>query len=197
MIDLTRYCADENEIRAYLQHPWREKGTIVASNGHIAIEIPDDGREVPTVVGKPPDIAKLLSRPSKGDFSPMPELAPFKSTVLACARCKGDGFHFAVACDECEDGRFDHGSHWYDCAECNATGSVGDEDKSTRCLLCSGFGEPARNGHETDIGAATFATRYLRAFASLPNVQIAVGGKDDMASIRFDGGRGAVMPIRK
>jgi hypothetical protein len=46
MIDIQKFCADEDEPRYYLQAPFKINDRIIATNGHIIISIPDDGRDV-------------------------------------------------------------------------------------------------------------------------------------------------------
>lgn len=198
-IDLQRFCGTEDEIRYYMRRPWCNGDFICATNGHIAIAIPDDGREL-NVEGNPremPNVLKLLSGPILGEFAPMPAL-PSIEECGACERCKGKGRHRVVPCDECRGaGEVNYGRHAYRCAECRGEGLIGDEDVDAICLACNGFGEAGNpRAHRTVIGKAQFQTRYLRALAALPGCEIAVGGPKDMAHIRFEGGRGAVMPMK-
>jgi hypothetical protein len=35
---LKRFCADADDVRYFLQEPWKDaNGTVMASNGHVAI----------------------------------------------------------------------------------------------------------------------------------------------------------------
>lgn len=199
-IDLQRFCATETEGRYYMRRPFRNGDFICATNGHVAIAIPDDGREMNTRGNPPkmPDVLKLLDRPILGEFAAMPALASVKECG-ACERCGGQGKHRVVLCEECHgSGEIEHGKHSYTCEECSGEGSVGSEDIETVCLACEGFGERGSHpaAHRSVIGKAGFQTRYLRAFSALPGCEIAVGGPNDMAHIRFEGGRGAVMPMK-
>ncbi len=199
-IDIQRFCASPDEDRYWLRSPWRADGCIYASNGHLAISIPDDGRELPQPGGRYPNMTALFGKPVLGLFVPLPELEPV-SVCGVCDRCAGFGKHGRVDCDECFGrGEFDHKRYTYRCMGCEGEGEIGNDAEPTLCLACDGFGEPGAVplAHRTVIGDhAGFQTRYLRAFADLPNVQIAVGGPTDMAHIRFDGGRGAVMPMKE
>lgn len=199
---LQRFCASPEEIRWYLQSPWRANGFIYASNGHVCIEIPDDGRELKDSGAKYPDVRKsVFDRYTSTDFAPMPALVPIE-IAGACEQCEGAGTHGEIECVECDGvGDFEKGRRVYTCGCCDGVGSIGDNDKPTICLACDGYGEPGNcpEAHRTVLGEAEgigFQTRYLRLFAGLPGVEVALNGLAGAAVFRFDGGAGAVMPTR-
>lgn len=188
------------EVRLYMHTPWRHQGRIFATNGHVLIAIDDNGRDgvSPHEPGRHPKIELILKHEYPDSaFAPLPDIG---GITKPCVRCHGAGFHFEIDCDDCDGrGAFDHGKHTYTCVECNGGGTVGSKTERTRCETCAGFGESGwwQECDKTDIGDARFQTRYLRLFAGLPNVRIATGGPNDKAIIRFDGGMGVVMPMRK
>ena len=199
-IDLNNFTGPQvHEVRQWMLKPWRFDGRLIATNGHVLIAIPDDGREgvAEYEPGRHPNVAKMLAHgfPDSA-FVPLPELELPRSV---CPRCDGAGKHFLAKCDECESGSFSHGLHEYTCIECDGNGWFGNPDEETRCAMCEGWGESgsARECSNTVIGKARFQTRYLRPFAKLPNARIAIAGHDDRAVILFDGGIGIVMPMRQ
>lgn len=197
-IDLAGFCGhDTLEVRSWMHKPWRHAGKIIATNGHLLIALDDDGRDgvAEYESGRHPNVTNLLANTYTTAPVPLPDLGP---VLDPCDRCGGSGFHFVAKCDECEGGRFDHGSHSYKCAACDGEGSIGSETEPTRCAACEGFGETGRFplADYTSIGEAMFQTRYLRRFAGLPNVTIVTGQADQKAILKFDGGMGVVMPTR-
>jgi hypothetical protein len=110
---LKRFCADADDVRYSLQEPWKDaNGTVMASNGHVAI-ILDPGTDVPEVAFvDTPRSAKLIGwaseipsagfLPARWDFAPDPECdqCDRKSSepdedgfVDSCYWCDGTGFN--------------------------------------------------------------------------------------------------------
>ncbi|WP_291384992.1 MULTISPECIES: hypothetical protein [Achromobacter] len=202
MIDLKPFCG-RDDPREFLNHPWQEDGATYASNGHIGIQVdvvqPDAPAVSATMAGR---IQKLLAE-ARANTIPLdikfPDVAP-----KPCPRCEGRGFVIAVECDECEgDGWFEHGSHNYDCKECNASGEIvqpaGRADpKAEECWSCDGNGTVSTHVHLHANGITYgFQEKYLRRIATLPAVRLFVSS-DNSAAARFDfeGGSGVLMPVR-
>lgn len=193
---LQRFCSTTNDARYWLQKPWREGGLIYATNGHVMVEIPDDGRAgiVDRFAAHPH--AAFMFKNDPTNWAKLSKLTPQLIGGM-CWQCEGEGKHGRVKCIDCEGvGSFTHGRYNYSCIACDAAGRVGSDEASQVCLNCDGFGEPGNAGkaHATKVGDGTYQTRYLRLFAGLPGIEIAPCGMKAGAWLRFEGGRGLVMP---
>ena len=137
-------------------------------------------------VGKLVDNAKALGLP----LVAIPELAPAET----CEYCAGSGT--AYDCEECDgEGSFTHKDKEYDCKWCNGAGQhQNGEGTPGTCWHCDGFG--VKPYQAVAIGNSHFDNRYLALIAALPNAKIAPNGPKDIAYFTFDGGDGAVMPMR-
>jgi hypothetical protein len=185
---LQRFCATTNDTRVWLQKPWRDAGHIYATNGHMIVRIPDDGREVSANDKSHTKVPGWFSKHKGCEFIPIPDLLP----EPPCEVCDGKGWHDGADCGECEGGKFEHGSHTYDCMHCGATGRIAAE---SICLTCDGFGTTAHNSR-TAIGNTCYQTRYLKFLSTLPGIMISPNGPSDPCAFRFDGGSGLIMPMR-
>lgn len=81
-------------------------------------------------------------------------------------------------CGSCYRG-FEH-----DCPDCTCV-----------CDECGGSGEVEQK-FSTDIGGVIFDVKYIRMIAELPGVEICVTDGKSPTFFRFDGGVGALMPMR-
>jgi hypothetical protein len=200
-IDLQPFCGTATEPRINLRTPFRlpNGAGIAASNGHIIAIIPDDGRDgvencSPAIYE---NIAKLV--------------APFDDACIVqldtmtleppqqCIECEGKGYKRCKACPECDgDGSFWHGSHEYDCKECDGLGEVGevghcaDDAPKQHCSRCNGTGIKFATQCVND---AKFQTRYLALLQTLPGCKLSVRDKNRAARFEFDGGYGWLMPV--
>lgn len=190
---LQKFCA-KSDIRYYLLKPWINSGHAFASNGHIAVRVPSDGlfSVVAHGEGQEPNVGALVDNAKALGLPLMaiPELAPPE----VCEACAGTGT--AYECEECEgEGSFTHHGKEYDCKWCNGLGQHqnGQGDPET-CFHCDGFGEKAYR--PVAVGDSHFDRRYLALIAALPNAMIAPNGPAGVAYFTFDGGDGALMPMR-
>ena len=188
---LDRFCGIE-DLREWLNAPVLIGGTVYRSNGHILVCAPPEaGREYATNewgVKREPD--KLMAQWRDGEFAPLPKL-PHPQT---CLFCKGAGFLPMSKCTDCKgEGTFRHGWHEYDCKECDGDGRVRDDDNGTlsACHGCGGLGHERSSFKVNDV---SFDLVYLHWIAALPNPLVAVRGKADPLTFRFDGGDGLLMP---
>jgi hypothetical protein len=186
---LQRFCAIDDH-RVWLRAPWRDGGHIYATNRHIVVRINDDGRDVEPASNLHPKLPALFKKYASIDgFVPIPDLIP----EPPCEVCDGNGGHDGADCDECEGGTFEHGSHTYECKNCDD----GRLEPAKICLACDGFGSDgsmARMTSRTAIGTTEFQTRYLRFLAKLQGIMIAPNGSE-CAPFKFRGGRGLIMPM--
>lgn len=200
--DLQRFCAGKNDIRDYLQTPWRHNGFIYATNGHWCVRTSDDGRDDLGVPGKQPNAEKLFNLHSRapGTFLTLPEISSKRDLGL-CSTCEGRGVTRTSDCDDCDDcegkGHFFHGRHEYECQECEQSGRVGDSSApEAPCERCEGTGEDIHIG--IDVFTGHFAAHYVRRIAELPGVTASVDPDSSLPMVfQFDGGQGLLMPRRK
>ncbi len=104
MIDLDKYCEKEDSIRLYLTKPFRQKEGLIATNGHILVCIPDDGRELIST-GIPPVPEKTTVRIS-GWLAEQHTFVPFYKSLVPttkCPQCEGSGQRLVIEEDETEN----------------------------------------------------------------------------------------------
>lgn len=166
MIDLSIFCG-RDESRPYLLQPFSFGEFSYATNGHVMVRVP-----------RLPDVAEQTQ---KGKWD-----APFEGLEQAAFSAPKFTLPKQPAQDtECEacDGRgFEH-----DCPDCECT-----------CSACDGSGSEAAEANvSTSYEGAVFALRYVRRVLALPGIELAhVKASDAPLFFRFDGGAGALMPMR-
>lgn len=179
--------------------PFQHAGRAYATNRHICIELQDADPTLRTIARKFDAIANLLKTHEAGfeiaGFKPLegiPEKIDCRScngtgTALECRHCEGDGY-IRDKDDPCE--------------HCDGVGETQKEKDEyplglIPCWFCDGNGEEEQ---AIDIGHGRFNAHYLRLIASLPNASFApnpINPAAGAALFVFDGGRGALMPLRK
>ena len=192
---LQRFCGHPaNEIRVWITAPWREGGHIYATNGHMLVRIPDDGRDVAERGQNHPHVQRLFDGVAGVDgFAPIPSDLPQQSQ---CEACDGNGWHDGYRCGDCDGhGQFDHGNHNYDCKNCNASGQIEAENICSACGGFGSYGSVGDTGARTPVGDTGYQTRYLRFLATFPGMVLAPNGGHG-APFKFDGGEGIIMPMR-
>lgn len=172
---LQRFCAGPLYY-PFAWRPYRQGGRIFATRGDLFVAIPDDGRKLHApheYEAKPMARLVAIAQEAHGGIA-----IPVLPAPVRCIRCDGAGI-----------------DPYQPCAP-----SV--------CARCDGMGEePEGRGPEgrretwergIDIGPGRFQARLLRLLQALPGVVI-VPGRDEssMAGIRFDGGIGGIMPLRR
>lgn len=197
MINLSKFSA-RADIREYLRQPFRCSEGIVASNGHILVCVADDG-------GNHPDGPKTMDPPvSKFRMNtgePGREWFDMSAITLPdrepCTYCGGSGYEHQEDCEDCDgEGEFEHGLHSYDCKACRGTGKVDatpGQGEKVACYRCDGSGESQQT---VRVGKALLQRRYLARIAELPSARIGTAGSLETVVFTFDGGFGAVMPVR-
>lgn len=111
MIDLQPFCANEFELRAGLQHPWRDSAWVYATNGHVIVRAPAESvQDAPLrSAGQPNNPPLMFStwiNDQPGEFLLMPPLPDSE----ACRWCDGNGFH-----------THGEGGAKYECGQCFGT----------------------------------------------------------------------------
>lgn len=195
-INLKRFCASTDDDRACLREPWPHKGWMYATNGHIIVRVPAPDH-AGTVAEH--DIAEravgIFAKCEADGHAPLPRLALGQK----CNVCRGTGHVYTVKCGECDDGEFQHGSHTYECKECEGTGraestKAGGGEKTT-CIGCHGKGYCGFNRVPIGDKGAGYDAVYLSWIRALPNAVFAPGEAEKTAHFKFDGGEGCLMPM--
>jgi hypothetical protein len=167
---IAAFCGDfDIDRRAWLHKPWRLGPGVIATNGHILIDLPGDSRmlegvdiapHMPAI--HPKNIGSMLA----GAFhAPTWQALPDLPSAVPCPLCDGVG---AFADD-------------------------GPECPAETCPNCYGYGEDPL---AIRVGEAHFDARYLRILSTLPGIEFAPTGADKVAAFKFDGGRGLLMPMK-
>jgi hypothetical protein len=167
MIDLQQFCAKADDVRFYLQRPFKsEDGRIMASNGHIAVLL-DPWADLPDVALGQKRICDKILEWAAGY---LPEV----------------GF-IAARWEFAQDP---------ECIHCDGKPAEPDEDGDVmECYWCDGTGFSKKE--PIAVGDAHFAKHYLRMVASLPECEIVTRGSKSSAYFRFNGGVGFLMPTRE
>lgn len=200
MIDLQKFCATDTDPSPHMRKPSRCADGIVATNGRILICVPDDGRQAEAAKES---LAKSFANFKAGLTDPSRfwvdattiQLPP----AVKCGHCHGTGHSYQVKCEDCDgEGEFDHGLHTYECKECGGDGFIktsphSDGAKKVECYECDGTGEGFQ---AVPAGQAHFQRRYLHLIQQLPNCRLGTMGGTGTALFTFDGGWGALMPVR-
>lgn len=166
MIDLQQFCG-KDETRPYLMKPFTFGDFSYATNGHIMVRVPKRaGVEPPSKSFNP---EKPLEGLEQASFAaPKFKLPPQPSGDTECEACDGRGYE-------------------HNCPDCECM-----------CRACDGSGSAAVEGnYSTAYEGVNFALRYVRKMLALPSIEIAKPKDQDAPLLfRFEGGVGAVMPMR-
>lgn len=157
----------EDETREPLMKPWRDGDFTYASDGRVIIKVPAEPGDVVQPKTPTPEKVAIIFSWFNG-----PGLEWQKLPTLPVLETQG--------CGVC------HGDGEHEC-DCGCV---------HKCGNCDGVGKIPIDAH-LDIGPARFNCYYLRLIADLPGLEIAVRGELDPMMLRFDGGVGVLMPMRK
>lgn len=190
---LGSFCAT-GDVRDYLCYPNRIGAHVYATNGYIAIRVPDDGSLEARECDKLNSLPALFDAPVV-EFIDMPALpAP-----IMCKTCAGSGREHKEPCDDCDgEGEFEHGSHTYNCKRCDGAGKVQSifrDGVGAPCEDCGGTGYD--KSQIASVGSSTYMRNLLEKIAGLPGLRIQ-HHTDGCHAARFifDGGEGVVLPRR-
>lgn len=197
MIDLTKYCAPESELRDYLKKPFECDGYFCASDGAIIIMTKDWNGDL----GICPDYDKIhkivdvINATYKG-YTTLDDVEEPEKEY--CKECGGSGR--MGRCPDCEGAgevECDLG-HLHDCNNCRGDGVVKGGD-DVDCLDCQGNGWEYVNYGIVPVLGGYMNYKYVAILNDL-GAKIVQSDKNDPRSLyvfRFQGGRGGVMPMRK
>lgn len=210
---LGKFCALENDPREWMRKPILADGMVVALNGHILVAVPSSNFEPADLDrcsfgGIPDGVAEGLRGHLRGAFDAAKDDGGTWRRADAieidrepCSRCNGRGMVNVEPCADCDgDGEFWHGEHTYGCKTCEESGEIVTAGDGARCWACVGTG--VYQGH-TDFNVEgsgqpySANSIYVAQLRSLPNAelreQVTASGA---IPVRFDGGVGALMPMR-
>lgn len=166
-LDLQQFCGTD-ETRHYLMKPFSRDGFTWATNGHILVRVALRP-DVPDVDKKFNQNGPLKDIDGATFFRPKFDLPP-KPAKGECPTCDGRGFA-------------------HDCPDCEC-----------QCETCDGSGESdGERLFSTSIGPKIFALNYVRQMLSLRGIELATlpeTADENPMLFRFDGGVGALMPMR-
>lgn len=219
-INLKAFCSTDKG-RQDLQEPFSAGDFTYASNGHVAVRVPRlseyaevmDHRKVKTidswfardVTFSPfpavvlPTVAPHVPKPCK-DCN-----ATGRIHSTSCSKCSGSGLHKCYACNNEND-----------CEACDGYGYIerpatteDDPKKVSDCGNCDGTGDCSTSDDRlifTRVGPYWIDRRYVVLIQTLPGLELDLGHAayydgatkwdDPPILFRFDGGVGAIMPLR-
>ena len=191
--DLQPFCSTD-KTRVRIVSPFSIGDWTYATDGRMLVRVPRLA-DVPEYDGpawtiQPPQY--LTDNPPGDVWLPIPELPPATPDV-PCQKCGGKAPETCPACDG--DGEveyeFDYGGTTYtiehECPVC--------EDPT--CRSCDGTGIEPRKIVTVEVGGALFNVEFLRKFAALPDAELAPREHWLPCRVRFAGGEGLIMPMRK
>ena len=186
---LNQFCA-KNHVREYMMRPLRCDGFIYATNGYVAIRVPDDTNldadshdqmnNLPSIFNVDLDACEL---------SPLPALPEF----ALCKDCCGTRVLYRKACSNCEgDGWFMRNNYDYDCQECDSKGKVEGGRVEANKVICDSCGGTGANSEQSIlIGKSTYYVEFFSMLATLSNCMIKMPhSKNESLHFSFDGGVG-------
>jgi hypothetical protein len=188
MIDLTKFCKPHHR---YFGEPWSSGEYSYATDGAIAIRIPKiDIKEKPKHLDVDSVIEEAKEKASQDWVVP----PPVKIKQSKCYVCDGDGYLYMCitcngdGCHDCDNVGCLTKTDWI-----STFGKADINEFKVPCPDCEGTGIELEYSRVTIHGTA-FDGKYIKLIDELPNSQISVCS--EIALFRFDGGEGALMPIR-
>jgi len=194
---LKKFCGKREKTGA----PWTWQEYSYATDGSMVIRVPKiDGLMESDALTY--GINKIFSEFKPGETYPM-GLVIFEQEV--CGKCSGTG-----RCEECRecsgDGilvlKSDFSEYEVECKSCQGDGQVGTSISSTDganpCSYCYGTGkvDPIEMPM-SQFGESQFSNKMLKKLSCFKSVTITPAGPEDPAYIKFDGGDGIIMPMRR
>ena len=204
MIDIKKFCA-EGDIRDVLNAPFLFENKIIASNGHIIVILPNDGKNEYQQFAdsnfNPKRVIDTIESPSVWTAFNKSEIV-FPEKVV-CVVCNGLGKAEKEECEECEgegEVELENGYSTYSglsCKSCDGGGYILKESTDETCLECAGTGKVDQYISAVEILGLKIRVKYLRLIIDEENLEFAVDDKKDKLIFRCgDGITGAMTTIR-
>lgn len=202
MIDLKKFCHPtglKEMGHLIFREPYFHNGHRYATNGHLFIRVDNTAADESDFI---PHLSREISAIKSMETMLSIELGtvyeiPEQIEIHPCNECAGTGKLKLIQCEDCDGlGSFTRGQHTYDCLNCDGDGELHVPGSDEHCYCCHGtkiHPDPA-----AVIGGSAFNPGYLLMIKDLPNVKIHVteGRYLAPAVFTFDGGIGAIMPMR-
>jgi len=198
---LAQFCG-RDDLRGWMNAPFSFDQFTVATDGRLLIAISSESPTAPTAE-LPGKVLQLI-----GDAHTASSISDewrradaIKLSEVKCFRCDGAGSVTTTTCDDCDgEGFIEHGRHEYECKSCDGEGRHTEPGDGETCGHCKGTGVEAlpSDFHLTIEGRAHSANSvYVAMLRKLPNAELCAGLLDGgVIAVRFDGGFGALMPMR-
>lgn len=195
--ELKPFCGSRRE--AYME-PFTDGEYTFATNGHIIVRVP----KLSEITAE----AQFDMNRIKFDHDQITnwrEVPQGNVEKKLCEDCKGAGR--VHGCKECGGNgelefETDYSTYYCSCDSCSGLGVCnpsGGAAGSMLCDRCNGTGYD-KKGTPIDVGRPggyCISSIYLEKIAALPGAMYSPFGEEgDMFRFRFDGGLGAVMPMR-
>jgi hypothetical protein len=185
---LRMFCATEHEKREWMRNPILIDEFLYATNGHIAVRVPDAPGVVAHSFLEITVESRTLLRTMflvdiPGPGVPIPDL----TAPIPCSECGGTGHQERRECPECG------GSAPLGCQKCQGDGFiVSPAPTGEACEYCEGYGE--NPFIPVAVAESHFDAHYLRLLQKLPNAMLHPDGMNAAACV-FDGGMALIMPM--
>lgn len=203
MIDINKFCG-EDDIRSHLNAPFIVDNKIVATNGHVIIVMPNDGKNEYPQCPERVHAARVINIiesastwfPANKEKIVFPEMGP-------CLVCRGTGKAKKIKCEECEghgtvDAETDY-STYYDltCASCGGAGYDNNLETDETCQDCNGSGKVYELYACVEILGINVQVKYLSLIMDEENLEFASVNENRMLAFRIGADTiGAIMGCR-
>lgn len=203
MIDINQFCG-KDDIRSHLNAPFIVDNRIVATNGHVIIVMPNDGKNEYPQCPERFNAARVINIiesatawvTANKDGMVLPEMVP-------CLVCRGTGKAKKIKCEECEgDGTVDAEtdySTYYDlqCASCGGAGYDNNLETDETCPDCNGSGKVYEPYACVEILGINVQEKYLRLIIDEESLEFSSAKENGMLAFRTGSDTiGAIMGCR-
>lgn len=204
MIDIKKFCG-KGDIRDYLNAPFLYDNKIVASDGHIMVILPNDGKNEYQQIAdsnfNPKRVIDIIESPSV--WTPFNRSEIVLPDTVVCVVCDGLGKSEKEECEECEgegEVELENGYSTYSglsCKSCNGDGYILKKSTDQICSVCDGTGKVDGFMSAVEILGLKVQVKYLRLIMDEENLELAADDQKDMLIYRCGTGiTGAIMSMR-
>jgi hypothetical protein len=204
IMDITKFCADKNEVRTYLSRPIQLESCVAATNGHICVfeagskANASDGSSVPS---------STLSRLSEFYAECISEtnwIKPKQATLpekLDCRSCDGSGRLSRVRCPECDGDCYvsfenEFSDYTIECDTCGGKGTVkASGEPLPVCDECNGEKQVWDDRVHFIVDGICLNPHYYSLLCEMPDLKISI--KDRMVYFKSTQFTGILMAMRQ